>query len=152
VLEHLGLTAVLRTTSREFAERTGISVKLVCRVRTARLSPDTELALYRILQEILRNIERHASARHVTIDLKQKGTIVMLVIKDDGIGFDPNSHPTGPKGLRGLGLLSISERATYVGGTFKIRSVPGAGTEIAVTIPLPTGRTPAAPTKRRAGR
>ena len=139
VLVQLGLVAVLRSTSAEFAHRTGIAIKLICRVRTARLPADTELALFRILQEILRNVERHASARHVIIGLTQKGAIVRLVINDDGVGFGPDPHPTGRSGQRGLGLLSISERATYVGGTFKIKSVPGAGTEVAVTVPLPTG-------------
>ena len=141
VLEQLGLAAVFRTTSTEFASRTGISVRLVCRPRCERLPADAELALYRILQETLRNVERHSSARHVTVSLKREGSFVQMVIRDDGIGFDPHRRLTGRRGPGGLGLLSISERASYVDGAFKIRSVPGAGTEIAVTIPLPAGRT-----------
>lgn len=151
VLDQLGLTAVLRTTSTEFAHRTGITVKLVCPPQMARLPADIELALYRILQESLRNVARHASARHVTVRLRQGNAFVQMVISDDGIGFDPHRHATGRKGSNGLGLLSISERASYVDGAFKIRSVPGAGTGIAVTVPLPVGRKAVAPTKRRAG-
>jgi PAS domain S-box-containing protein len=136
VLEHLGLAAVLRTSSREFADRTGISVRPVCLPLTARLPADTELALYRIFQEALSNVERHGRARHVTVCLRQRAALVQLVIKDDGIGFEPDPHPTRQKRSAGLGLLSMSERATVVGGTFKIKSIRGAGTEIAVTVPL----------------
>ena len=75
VLDQLGLVAVLRDTSTEFAERTGVSVKLACVELTARLPADTELALYRILQEALKNVEKHARARHVTVRLTQAGRL-----------------------------------------------------------------------------
>ncbi len=139
VLDELGLVAVLRDTSTEFAERTGVSVKLACVQLTARLPADTELALYRILQEALKNVEKHARARHVTVRLRQQGDFVQLTIKDDGIGFDPDHRPARRKGKSGLGLLSMRERAIYVGGAFKVKSVRRAGTEIEVRIPLPPG-------------
>ena len=138
VLDQLGLVAALRATSKEFAERTGVLVKLACVELTARLPTDTELTLYRILQEALRNVEKHARARHVTVSLRQR-TFVQLVIKDDGIGFDPEHHPARRKRKGGLGLLSMRERASYVSGAFKIKSARGAGTAIEVRIPLPTG-------------
>ena len=138
VLDQLGLVAALRATSKEFAERTGVSVKLACMELTARLPADTELTLYRILQEALRNVEKHACARHVTVSLRQR-TFVQLAIKDDGVGFDPEHRPARRKGKGGLGLLSMRERASYVGGAFKIKSARGAGTAIEVRIPLPTG-------------
>ena len=143
VLDELGLVAVLRDTSTEFAERTGVSVKLACVQLTARLPADTELALYRILQEALKNVEKHARARHVTVRLRQQGDFVQLVINDDGIGFDPDHHPARRKGKGGLGLLSMRERATYVGGALKVKSARRAGTEIEVRIPLPPGATAA---------
>jgi two-component system, NarL family, sensor kinase len=136
VLDELGLVAVVRDTSTEFAERTGVCVKLACAKLTARLPADTELTLYRILQEALRNVEQHARARHVTVCLRLR-TFVQLAIRDDGIGFDPEQHAARRKRKGGLGLLSMRERATYVGGEFKIKSVRGAGTEIEVRIPLP---------------
>jgi PAS domain S-box-containing protein len=136
VLEKLGLVAALRDTSTEFARRTGVSVKLACAQLAARLPADTELTLYRILQEALRNVEKHSRARHVTVRLRLR-TFVQLAINDDGIGFDPERHAARRKGKGGLGLLSMRERATYVGGALTIKSVRGAGTEIAVTIPLP---------------
>jgi PAS domain S-box-containing protein len=142
VLDELGLVPALRATCTEFADRTGVSLKLACKRLTARLPPEVELALYRILQKALENVEKHARARHVTVCLRQR-TFVQLAIKDDGIGFDPDHHAARRKGKGGLGLLSMRERATYVGGDFKIKSVRGAGTEIEVLIPLPPGATAA---------
>jgi len=138
VLDELGLVPALRATCTEFAQRTGVSLKLACKRLTARLPAEAELALYRILQKALENVEKHARARHVTVCLRQR-TFIQLAIKDDGIGFDPDRHGVKRKGRGGLGLLSMRERATYVGGDFKIKSSRGAGTEIEVLIPLPPG-------------
>ena len=135
ILDELGLVAALRSHCSAFAKRTGVSLKLACKRLTARLPADGELALYRILQNALENVEKHAQARHVTVRLRQR-TFVQLTIHDDGIGFDPDQHAARRKGKGGLGLLSMRERATYVGGDFKIKSVRGAGTKIEVLIPL----------------
>jgi len=132
VLDQLGLVAVLRDTSTEFAHRTGVPVKLACVQLIARLPADTELALYRILQEALKNVEKHAHARQVTVHLTKQGSFVQLAITDDGIGFDHRARRKG----KGLGMLGMRERATYVGGTLKIKSARRAGTEIEVLIPL----------------
>jgi PAS domain S-box-containing protein len=138
VLDELGLVPALRATCTEFADRTGVSLKLACKPLTGRLPAEGELALYRILQNALENVEKHARARHVTVCLRQRA-FVQLTINDDGIGFDPDHHAAGRKGKGGLGLLSMRERATYVGGALKIKSVRGAGTKIEVLIPLPPG-------------
>jgi signal transduction histidine kinase len=137
VLDHLGLVAGLHDTSTDFANRTGVSVKLVCVKLTSRLPADTELALYRILQETLKNVEKHARARHVTVYLTKPGDIVQLTINDDGMGFDLDHHPIRRKGKGGFGLLGMRERATYVGGALKVKSVHRVGTEIEIRIPLP---------------
>ncbi len=142
VLDELGLVAALRATCTEFANRTGVSLKLACKPLTARLPAEGELALYRILQKALENVEKHAHARHVTVRLRQRA-FIQLTINDDGIGFDPDHHAARRKGKGGLGLLSMRERATYVGGAFKIKSVRGAGTQIEVLIPLPPSATAA---------
>ena len=139
VLDQLGLIGVVRATSAEFADRTGVSIKLVCARLNPRPPADTELALYRILQEALRNVEKHARARHVTVGLSLRGDFVQLVVKDDGIGFDPDHHPAGREGTGGLGLIAMRERANYVGGGVKIISARRAGTEIEVSIPLLAG-------------
>jgi signal transduction histidine kinase len=142
ILDQLGLSAALRATSMEFAKRTGVAVKLACVELATRLPADTELALYRILQEALKNVEKHARARHVTVSLRLR-TFVQLSITDDGIGFDQYHHAARRKGMRVLGLLGMRERATYVGGAFTVKSGPRAGTEIDVRIPLPPSATAA---------
>jgi PAS domain S-box-containing protein len=134
VLDELGLVAVLREISTEFAERTGVSLKLACMQLTARLPADTELALYRILQEALRNVEKHARARHVNVCLRRQGSFVQLVINDDGIGFDLDQHPARRNGKGGLGLLGMRERLEMVGGHLNIKSAPGTGTTIQAQI------------------
>lgn len=143
VLEQLGLAAVLQTTSTEFSERTGVIVHLTSAELTARLPADTELALYRILQEALKNVELHARARHVTVRLLQSEGLVQLAIKDDGIGFNPGRRANRRQKPGGLGLLGMRERAAYVGGELTIKSVLRVGTEIAVRIIQPaTNPTP----------
>ena len=136
VLDQLGLVAVLRDISKEFAQRTGVSVKLACVQLTARLPAATELTLYRIVQEALRNVEQHARARHVTVCLEQQDDFVQLAVEDDGMGFDLDHHLAKRQGKGGLGLLSMRERVTYVGGALKVKSSRRAGTEIEVRIPL----------------
>jgi PAS domain S-box-containing protein len=141
VLDELGLAVVLRASTSEFAKRTGVSVKLICVPLPVRLPADTELTLYRILQEALNNVELHAHAHHVTVKLTKPDAVVQLAIHDDGIGFDTEHHPTRRKGTGGLGLISMRERAIYSGGTLKVKSLrrsglAKAGTTIAVRIPL----------------
>ena len=136
VLNPLGLVAVLRATSSEFADRTDVAMKLTCAQLTARLAASVELALYRILQESLKNVEKHAHARHVIVRLGQEGSSARLTINDDGIGFDPEHPAAGRNGKIGLGLLGMRERANYVGGSLTVRSIPNTGTEIEVRVPL----------------
>jgi PAS domain S-box-containing protein len=134
VLDHLGLAAALRQLGGEFGDRTGTSITVACAPVAAPLPTGAEMALYRILQESLRNIEKHAAAGSVRVSLNKKGRFVRLAIHDDGTGFDPGRHRAGQKG--GLGLLSMRERANSVGGTVKVASSPGTGTKIEVLIPL----------------
>jgi len=151
VLDHLGLVPVLRTTCAEFAERTCVSVTVSCVELTVRLPAEAELAFYRILQEALKNVERHARARHVTVGLTQRRGLVQLVIHDDGVGFDPARHPAGRKGKENFGLLNMRERVAYVGGELRLKSAPGQGSRIEVEIPFRDGTvksTPARPAAR----
>jgi signal transduction histidine kinase len=136
VLDELGLDAVLGDTCTEFAQRTGVSLKLTCAKLAARLAAEIELTLYRILQEALKNVEKHSRARRVKVCLSQKGAFLQLLIRDDGIGFNPTPRPATHNSRGRLGLLSMRERATYVGGTFQVKSVLRAGTEIQVCVPL----------------
>ena len=136
ILNILGLVAGLNDTSTDFSARTGVAVKLVCVKLTSRLPADTELALYRILQETLKNVEKHARARNVTVLLTKPGKVVQLTIQDDGIGFDSDHHLSKRKAHGGLGLLGMSERASYVGGLLTVKSTR-RGTEIEIRIPIP---------------
>jgi two-component system NarL family sensor kinase len=137
ILDQLGLDAVLRATCTEFAERTSTAVKLVCVALPERLPPDTELALYRILQEALKNVEQHGRAKHVTVLLTKPANLVQLTVKDDGIGFGGAHHAARRKEQQVLGLLGMRERAAFVGGVLTVKSAPRVGTEIEARIPLP---------------
>ena len=136
VLEHLGLVAVFHASSQEFEKQNGVPVQLTCVTLKTRMPAETELALYRILQEALKNISKHSRAKQVSICLTKKEGIVALTIKDDGIGFEADHFFTKTKGNGGLGLLGMLERAAYVGGAFTIKSARRWGTEIQVSIPL----------------
>ena len=136
VLDEMGLLPALRATCTEFADRTGISLKLASRQWTARLPAEIELALFRILQKALANVEKHARATHVTVHLIRQPGIVQLTIKDDGIGFSTDQPPGKQKENGDLGMLRMRERATYVGGALLIKSALHRGTEIEVRIPL----------------
>jgi PAS domain S-box-containing protein len=140
VLKQLGLVAVLRGAGKEFADRTSVAVEMALADLTARLPADAELALYRVLQEALKNVEQHARARHVTVRLAQPGLFVEMSITDDGVGFDPHRRTTGRKAKRGLGLLSMGERAAYVGGAMDVVSAPGNGTTVRTRIPITRAR------------
>jgi two-component system, NarL family, sensor kinase len=143
VLDEMGLVAVLRAAGAEFTARTSVPLKLSCVRLTDRLPADVEVTLYRIFQEALRNVEEHACARHVAVLLGRKDGFVRLVIGDDGIGFSADRRPLPRVGAGGLGLLSMRERATYVGGTLDIQSSRRTGTEIDVRIPVPPDAPPA---------
>ena len=136
VLDQLGLVEVLRSTSTEFAKRTGVAVAVDCTPLPAPLPAQTELALYRILQEALKNVEQHARAKRVSVRLGQADGFVQLAIDDDGVGIGSEHRPTGPKGSGSLGLVSMRERAAYVGGTLQVKTGLRAGTEIVVRVPL----------------
>jgi signal transduction histidine kinase len=136
VLDQLGLVAAIGDAGSEFADRTGITVKLSCAKLTLRLTAESELTLYRILQESLRNVEKHAGAKHVTVDLAEADGFVQLMFKVDGAGFEPHRQATDIKGKGGLGLFGMRERATYAGGTLEFKSVHGGGSEIRVRVPM----------------
>jgi len=136
LLENLGLVTVLRSARAELLSRTGLQVKLTCPRSIARMPADVELALYRIFQEALRNVAKHARAHRVAVRLKRRDAFVQMVIDDDGVGFNPGHRPARRKGIGGLGLLSMRERAAYVGGYLTVESGRHAGTQINVRIPL----------------
>jgi two-component system CheB/CheR fusion protein len=130
-LDDLGLTDALgdyvANWSRQYGVATHVDTSL-----DARLSPEMETVLYRIVQEALNNVAKHAGARHVQVVLVKNTDHLTLSVADDGAGFDPNA----PVAEKGLGLIGIRERAALVGGTAQIHSSPGGGTTVAVRIPI----------------
>ncbi|MEQ6204184.1 cache domain-containing protein [Sulfitobacter sp. HNIBRBA2951] len=129
-LDDLGLGAALRQLAEEFGERTGIEVHVETVVFRNRLDNEAKIALFRIAQEALTNIERHASATDVSVDLRGHPDGATLMIKDNGIGFDLNAQTPG------LGLRNMQERMDQLRGTLSLRTSPGSGTIVEVQAPL----------------
>jgi PAS domain S-box-containing protein len=131
MLDEYGLIASLQWYARQFARRTGIRIE--ARSEEAFRPPaEVELALFRITQEALTNVARHAGARQVDIEVSVDDKDVVLAIDDDGIGFNPEA---GCAEKAGYGLITMRERTEAVGGTFAVASAEGKGTRITVTIP-----------------
>jgi len=136
-LDDLGLRAALANYVQDWSARVGIAATLHSSgLLDDRLPPDTETALYRIAQEALTNVAKHANASNVEIILERRGSNVLLVVEDDGKGFETGSERSG----HGFGLLGMRERAALVGATLEIESSPGAGTTIFLRMIVdPTG-------------
>jgi signal transduction histidine kinase len=131
-LDDFGLVAALERLTENFAEQTGMTVEFVPHLPGAgRFPPEVETALYRLVQESLTNIVKHARAQHVSILLTRKPDSVSVVVEDDGVGFDP-SRDTGD----GVGLLGMSERVGLFGGRVVLETRPGAGTTVVAEVPL----------------
>jgi signal transduction histidine kinase len=134
VLDDFGLPETLTAYLRSFSKRTGIQADFVQHAMTARLAPDTEVCIYRIVQEALTNVARHSGARRVRVTLERTDDALTLLVEDDGRGIEASGGGETTSG--GLGLVGMRERAQAVGGSFAIRSQPGQGTKIQVLIPI----------------
>jgi PAS domain S-box-containing protein len=133
VLRHSGLIAALTSHCKEFRVRYGTKLTVdVAELEEVR--GESAVALFRIVQEALHNVAKHANARSVRITLKRADSAIELSIEDDGKGFDPDR----PWRTDGLGLISIEERVRLLGGTIDLRSGPGTGTRLNVRMPLTT--------------
>jgi two-component system sensor histidine kinase UhpB len=135
-LDDLGLLAALGDLAQRFADQLGIPVDYQARGPRGRLPAEVELVLYRIAQEALTNVAKHAGARHVWIDLDRGLADVSLSVRDDGQGFDPATPRASDERGLGLGLFGMEERVALVGGSFKVWPRRGGGTEIFAFIPL----------------
>lgn len=134
-LEEYGLLAALKWYATEFQTRTGVEVTLTGAEPKPRLPIASETVLFRIIQEALTNVARHAQATHVEISLAAVEEYVRLTIADDGIGFDPQTaNPAKQDGRQHWGLINMSERAYAMGGRCRIDSVPDEGTRVTVEI------------------
>ncbi len=136
VLDDLGLAAALRVYAERLLVDTGITFNLNTDELTARLPPEVETTLYRLYQEALSNVMRHAGAKQVTIRLAQNGDVFEGEISDDGQGFDPEMMRVDGHSPRGLGLLGMQERVEQCAGQLEVISRRGGGTLIRIRIPL----------------
>jgi signal transduction histidine kinase len=129
-LDDFGLVSALERLTETFAEQTGLAVDFESVLGSERLPSDTETALYRIVQESLTNVVKHARARRVSVSLTRRGGSVKAVIEDDGIGFDPVHAREDSFGLGGM-----RERVALLDGSLEVESSAGSGTTIAVDVP-----------------
>jgi signal transduction histidine kinase len=130
-LDDFGLVPALERLVETFSERTGIDVQLESQLGDERLPEEMETTLYRLVQESLTNVVKHAHARTVSILLVRRTDRVTAIVEDDGRGFDPAEARAD-----GLGLVGMRERAALVGGKLTVEAAAGAGTTIAVEVPL----------------
>ncbi len=135
LLDDLGLAAAVRWQVQHRLEPAGIHVDVQVRGEGRRLMPTVETALYRVIQEAITNVLKHAHASYVEIDLDlSREECVTVRIEDDGVGFKPPASTAGVDG--GIGLFGMHERINLVGGQLTVDSAPGEGTEIRVSVPL----------------
>jgi two-component system sensor histidine kinase UhpB len=149
-IDQLGLYPSLRSLVTTFTESTSIEVNLRLPRARVTLAPERTLAVYRVVQEALTNVAKHAIARHVTITVNADVDELRVQIVDDGRGFVPDAlmsrtrqrHAGGP----GVGLFGMEERARLAGGSLRVRSAPGRGTAVTLRAPLARGERSERPT------
>ena len=131
VLDDYGLSAALRWYGEQFTRRTGVVTRVEDNGSDERFAPAAETALFRIAQEALNNVAKHAAASQVVMSLQCDDGLVRLTIADDGQGFDPLAAQKASRQPH-WGLLTMQERAMALGGTLHVVSEPGTGTKIIV--------------------
>jgi two-component system, NarL family, sensor histidine kinase DevS len=130
-LDDFGLVAALERLTTSFSEQTGIAIDFEPSLAEERLPEEVEIALYRIVQESLTNVVKHARARHVSILLARRDGGVKVVIEDDGLGFDVGESANG-----GFGLIGMRERLALLGGRLRVESSGETGTTVAAEVPI----------------
>jgi PAS domain S-box-containing protein len=140
-LDDLGLHAALSQLVSDWSARQpGVAVDLRAdAVATERPPPEVETAVYRVVQEALTNVFRHAGARRVEVAVEWQGGVLTAAVKDDGRGFDPQAAADPATGKR-LGLVGMRERAALAGGNLELESRPGGGTTVIARFPVPADR------------
>ncbi len=134
MLDDHGLAAALDWYARSFSARTGIVVTVRAGEPARRPLPEVEIALFRIAQEALNNVVKHARAQRVQITLDHANGECVMAVQDDGIGLD-GSEETGGEHKPGLGMATMRERSQAVGGRFEARMLPGRGTRLMGQVP-----------------
>jgi PAS domain S-box-containing protein len=135
VLDDLGLVSALRWYVDRIAQRVHFSGEFVADALDERAAPEVEIACFRVAQEALTNITRHAQADHVQVELRRLDQAIQLIVRDDGVGFDVRAARARAVGGKSLGLLGMEERVLAVGGRLEINSQPLGGAEIRAYFP-----------------
>jgi signal transduction histidine kinase len=152
-LDEFGLVSAVAEHVKTFSRRHGIAVELSHSSMDSRLAPETEAAAYRIIQEALNNVAKHANASDAKVYVARQPDALRIVVEDNGVGFDPSAPRSSDR--RGLGLIGMRERASHLNGTIVIDSARGRGTRIVVELPVrratDSGTTYAANTAAMAG-
>ena len=132
VLDHLGLKEAMQWEATKFEARTGIRCRLAWAAKSEPADRARQLAMFRILQEALTNVVRHAHAGAVRIGLRERGRIVTLTVRDNGRGITKAELAS----VESIGLLGMSERARLLGGRVTFAGAPGRGTTVTLTVPI----------------
>jgi PAS domain S-box-containing protein len=135
MLDDHGLAAALTWYTKQFAARTGITVSIQAPGSDERVAPETGIALFRIAQEALNNVAKHAKAGGVVVTLRREASEFAMSISDDGIGLPGADKRAAPRG-NGFGMVTMRERAQALGGRFEIGRPPEGGTRVTVSVPL----------------
>jgi signal transduction histidine kinase len=131
VLQELGLTAAIRKEAKDLAKTTGIRVRVLVSNEQDRFAPEAETAIYRVVQEALHNVAKHAQAKSVTIKLTRDNDLMRLSVQDDGVGISQKPDRNG----QSFGLAGIRERVASLGGSVSIWTERGQGTRLEITVP-----------------
>jgi signal transduction histidine kinase len=138
LLDDLGLIAALRWYGARQARHAGVAFHFTGRLPEERLPAVLETTCFRVAQEALTNVVRHAQAQHVWMDVQLIDATLRLTIRDDGIGFDPHTAHTRARYGHSFGLLGMRERVAIAGGTIAMTSTPGQGTTVVARFPTQT--------------
>jgi signal transduction histidine kinase len=137
VLQELGLVAAIRKEAKDFARNTGVKARVMIAENVGRLASGTEQAIYRVVQEALHNVAKHAQAKNVTVQVERADELVRVVVEDDGIGIQSRSSNSRD---HSFGLAGIKERIAMLGGTSRVISTKGKGTRIEISVPAGEGQ------------
>ena len=130
MLDDFGLVPALEWQAREVSRNAGIQVNVAAGGVSDSLPEEHKTCIYRVVQEALHNCVQHASARIVKVTVRQEADRILLEIQDDGKGFNAREE-------RGMGLLGMQERVSYLGGSFLVESEPGRGAVVSIALPVP---------------
>jgi signal transduction histidine kinase len=133
VLQELGLVAAVRKEAKDFARNTGVKARVLISEDVGRLAPGTEQAIYRVVQEALHNVAKHAQAKSVTVQVERADELVNVSIEDDGVGIQSKSNSSRDQSF---GLAGIKERIAMLGGISRVISTKGKGTRIEISVPV----------------